>query len=319
VKCVDATLKVQLLGDKRHFMKIIHDEIIRHLPLSGEARRLFHGRGQCFAGYDDLVIDYFPPVVMVILYRQRTQAWLDELTQLLDRILPDKPLDILLQERFLTNGPCRLLQGSLPENLEAQEAGLSFRLRLGEAQNIGFFPDMATGRKLVREQAAEKHVLNLFAYSCSFSVAALAGGANQVVNLDMNRGALELGKLNHRINHIDLRQASFLSLEFFRSLSKLRKLGPFDLVICDPPASQGKSFTAERHWPKLVHSLPGLVNPGGEVLACLNAPNLGPGFLDGLFTAHIPTAERIGLFTPGEDFPEAHAECGVTLHLYRLP
>ena len=164
-----------------------------------------------------------------------------------------------------------------------------------------------------------KCVLNLFAYSCSFSVAALAGGATQVVNLDMNRGALELGKLNHRINDIDLRQASFLPLEFFRSLSKLRKIGPFDLVICDPPASQGKSFTAERHWPKLIRCLPGLVNPGGEILACLNAPDLGPDYLDGLFAEHIPAAEKLGLFTPGQDFPEAHQECGVTLHLYRLP
>ncbi len=305
-------------------MQIIHDEIIRHLPRSGEARRLFHGRGQCFAGYDDLLIDYYPPVVMVILYRQRPQVWLDELTQLLGTVLSetmlhDGPLAILLQERFLTNSPSRLLQGTLPEATDAMEAGLLYRLRLGEAQNIGFFPDMAVGRRLVGERAADKRILNLFAYSCSFSVAALVGGATQVVNLDMNRGALKLGKLNHRINHIDLRQASFLALELFRSLSKLRKLGPFDLVICDPPASQGKSFTAERHWPKLIRSLPSLVNPGGEVLTCLNAPNLGPDFLDGLFTTHIPAAEKIGLFTPGDDFPEANVASSVSLHLYRLP
>ncbi len=143
----------------------------------------------------------------------------------------------------MPNAPGRMLQGVMPENLEALEAGLSFRLRLGEAQNIGFFPDMAVGRQLVRERAAGKRVLNLFAYSCSFSVAALAGGAAQVVNLDMNRGALELGRLNHRLNGLNLRRASFLPLEFFRSVCKLRKLGPFDLVICDPPAAQGNSFT----------------------------------------------------------------------------
>jgi 23S rRNA (cytosine1962-C5)-methyltransferase len=299
-------------------MQVIREEMIRHLPRSGEARRLFHGRGQCFIGYDDLVIDYFPPVVMVILYRQRPQAWLKELKKLLVTILPDEPYAILLQERFLSNGPSRLLRGTLPETTDAMEAGLRYRLRIGEAQNIGFFPDMAVGRKLVRERSAGKRVLNLFAYSCSFSVAALAGGATQVVNLDMNRGALELGKLNHRINNIDLRQASFLPLEFFRSVSKLRKLGPFDLVICDPPASQGKSFTAEHHWPKLIRKLPDLVNTGGEILACLNAPDLGPDYLKELLKTHIPAAEELGLFTPGEDFPEAHREQGVSLHLYRL-
>ncbi|MDT8443939.1 MAG: class I SAM-dependent methyltransferase [Desulfuromonadales bacterium] len=299
-------------------MQSILNEISRHLPHSGEARRLFHGRGHCFAGYDDLVIDSFFPVVLIILYRQRPQAWLDELKQRLDTILSGQPNTILLQERFLPGGPSRLLRGTLPVDLNAREAGLLFRLRLGTAQNVGFFADMAIGRKLVRERATGKRVLNLFAYSCSFSVAALAGGASQVVNLDMNRGALELGKLNHRINHIDLRQASFLPLELFRSLGKLRKLGPFDLVICDPPASQGQSFTAERHWPKLVRSLPGLLNPGGEVLACLNAPDLGPDYLDRLFAQHIPAAKKLGLFTPGEDFPEARAERGVTLHHYRL-
>jgi len=299
-------------------MQIIRDEIVRHLPVAGEARRLFHGRGQCFTGYDDLVIDCFPPVIMVILYRPRPQEWLEELVRLLEDRLPAAPVAILLQERFLANAPSRLLFGELPAAPEALEAGLSFRLRLGVAQNIGFFPDMAAGRQAVRERAEGKTVLNLFAYSCSFSVAALAGGAARVVNLDMNRGALELGKLNHRINGIDPRQASFLALEFFRSLGKLRCLGPFDLVICDPPATQGQSFTAEHHWPRLVRSLPDLVTPGGEVLACLSAPHLGPDFLDGLFAAHIPGAIRIDQFSAGEDFPEAQLNCGVNLHLYRL-
>ena len=300
-------------------MQIIRDEIVRHLSRSGEARRLFHGRGHCFAGYNDLVIDSLPPVIMVTLHEQRPQAWLDELTRLLDTTLPDKPEAIFLQERFLPGEPGRLLRGSLPDEPVAMEAGLCYRLRLGEARNIGFFPDMAVGRKLVRERSTGKKVLNLFAYSCGFSVAALAGGASQVVNLDMNRGALELGKLNHRLNQIELRRASFLPLEFFRSLGRLRKLGPFDLVICDPPASQGKSFTAEQHWPKLVRSLPALTTPGGEVLACLNSPRHGPDYLDELFAAYLPAAKKLGLFTPGEDFPEAEVSGGVTLHLYRLP
>jgi len=300
-------------------MQILHDEILRHLPVNGETRRLFHGRGQCFAGFDDLTIDCFPPVVLVILCRQRSQAWLEELTRLLVDVLPEQPRAILLQERFLPKGPSRLLYGDLPESLEAREAGLTFRLRLGEAQNVGFFPDMAVGRRLVRERAAGKRVLNLFAYSCSFSVAALAGGATQVVNLDMNRGALELGKLNHRLNGIDLRRASFLSMEFFRSVGKLRKLGPFDLAICDPPALQGKSFSAERHWPKLVRSLPELLNPGGEILACLNAPTLGPDYLDQLVAETFPGVECLGFHHPGPDFPEAHPERSGFLYHYRVP
>lgn len=298
-------------------MQVVRTEISKRVSTGGEARRLFHGRGHCFAGYDDLVIDFFPPVVMIILHHQRSQEWLDELMDTLLDALPERPQAILLQERFLESSPSRTLFGELPAELDAHEDGLDYRLRLGDAQNVGFFPDMAIGRKLVRERAAGKKILNLFAYSCSFSVAALAGGAAQVVNLDMNRGALELGKLNHQLNDLDLRRTSFLPLEFFRSVGKLRKIGPFDLVICDPPASQGKSFTARQHWPKLVRKLPELVAPGGEILACLNAPDLGPEFLNQLFSEYMPNAERIDVFTPGEDFPEASPTGGLVMHLYR--
>jgi 23S rRNA (cytosine1962-C5)-methyltransferase len=203
--------------------------------------------------------------------------------------------------------------------VDALEAGLRFRLRLGQGPNIGFFPDMAVGRQLARERAGGKRVLNLFAYTCGFSVAALAGGARQVVNLDMNRGALELGRLNHRINGLDTRQVSFLPLELFRSFGKLTRLAPFDLAICDPPATQGESFTAERHWPKLLRRLPELLAPGGEILACRNGPGLPDEFIERLFAEGLPAARLLGCFEPGGDFPEVRPEQGVGLFHYRLP
>jgi 23S rRNA (cytosine1962-C5)-methyltransferase len=300
-------------------METIRNEIRKHFPREGEARRLFHGRGHSFEGYSDLTIDAYPPLVMVILYRERPQPWLATLKDLLRTELPHPPEAILLQERSRPGSPSRLLHGTLPPELDALEEGLRFRLRLGDAQNVGFFPDMAVGRALVRQLGSGKRVLNLFAYSCGFSLAALAGGASHVVNLDMNSGALELGKLNHRINGLDPRRASFLPLELFRSFGKLRKLGPFDLVICDPPASQGESFTAERHWPKLIRRLPELLAPGGEILACLNGPHLPPEFLDALFAEHLPEARCLGRYDPGPDFPEAESGKGVILTHYALP
>jgi 23S rRNA (cytosine1962-C5)-methyltransferase len=127
-----------------------------------------------------------------------------------------------------------------------------------------------------------------------------------------------LGKRNHRLNGIDPRRASFLPLELFRSLGKLRRLGPFDLVICDPPASQGKSFTAERHWPKLIRRLTELLTTEGEVLASLNAPHLAPDFLDRQFHETCPSMELIGRYAPGPDFPEADPQRGMSLHHYHL-
>ncbi|WP_432821749.1 class I SAM-dependent methyltransferase [Trichloromonas sp.] len=299
-------------------MELIRDEIRRHLPQAGEARRLFHGRGHSFAGYEELTIDSFGPVLLVILYQRRSQPWLDELAALL-RLEVAGTSAVLLQERFLPQSPSRLLWGELPDEVDALEGGLRFRLRLGQGQNIGFFPDMAVGRELVRKLAAGRRVLNLFAYTCSFSVAALAGGARQVVNLDMNKGALELGRFNHRLNGIDTRQVSFLPLELFRSFGKLLRLGPFDLVISDPPATQGASFTAERHWPKLLRRLPELLAPGADIIACRNGPGLPPGLIENLVAEQLPSAELLGRYLPGEDFPEAQPEQGVCLFHYRVP
>ena len=298
-------------------MHIIQEQIRRHRPQGRESRRLFHGRGHCFAGYDDLVIDYYQPVVIVILYRQRDEEWLQNLCRVLEAELP-KQQAIYLQERFRAGSPGRLLSGNLPEEVVALESGLQFRLRLGEAQNVGFFSDMAVGRQVIRDRAKGKTVLNLFSYTCSFSIAALAGGARNVVNLDMSRSALELGRLNHQLNNLDLRKASFLPQELFRSFGKLKKLAPFDLIICDPPATQGKNFTAERHWQKLVRKLPDLLVNGGEVFACLNAPHLPPSFLDAQFCDVDSKFSKLDSFVPGQDFPEAVPEKGVFMGLYQF-
>ena len=180
-------------------MQTILEQINSRLSRDGGARRLFHGRGRCFPGYEDLVIDWYSPVVLVMLYRVREERWLRLLVGQLKAALPDLAA-VVLQERHLPGAPSRLLFGSLPDEVDALEDGLRYRLRLMNAQNIGFFPDMKEGRGFVRHGAAGAKVLNLFAYSCSFSVAALAGGARSVVNVDMSRSALELGRLNHLIN-----------------------------------------------------------------------------------------------------------------------
>lgn len=299
-------------------MDVIIREVARRLPANGESRRLFHGRGQCFAGFEDLIVDYYPPLLLVILYRPRPAGWVAELTDRLLALLPQATQGVLLQERFLPKAPSRLLWGELPEVVEACEDGLRYRLRPGQAQNVGFFPDMAVGRRLSRNLADGRKVLNLFAYTCSFSVAALAGGAAQVVNLDMNRGALDLGRLNHTLNDCDLRQVSFLPLELFRSFGRLKRCGPFDLVICDPPASQGQSFSAERHWPKLIRRLPELLAPGGQVLACRSTPTFTNRDLQQLFAEVLPAAALLGCHQAGDDFPEIDAERGTTVLHYAL-
>jgi len=298
-------------------MKLIKSEVNKRFYAQTDSRRLFHGRGHSFSGYEDLLIDWFEPVVLVTLYCQRDEGWLTQLVTVLRSQIMSAEV-ILLQERYLKKSPSRILFGELPEEVNAVEACLKYRLRLNGSQNIGFFPDMIQGRNLVRKIAAGKSVLNLFSYSCSFSVSAIAGGAKHVVNLDMNRGALELGRLNHQINNLDLRKVSFLSMELFRSFSKLNKLAPFDLIICDPPADQGNNFQPQRDWPRLIRKLPGLLNAGGEILICLSSPYLYPEYIQQLFSELCPQAELLNIIYSGDDFPELSLDKGLNILHYKL-
>lgn len=298
-------------------MERLKIEIIKRLSDCHESKRLFHGRGHCFSGLEDVLIDWYDPVILIILYQQRSESWLSELVELL-RSEIDGFQAIVLQERFIKYSPSRILFGQLPEEVYAFEHDLKYRLCLNQAQNIGFFLDMSVARKFIRDRAADKKILNLFAYSCSFSVAAIAGNAEQVINLDMNRNALALGRFNHQINNLDQRKASFMALELFRSFSKLKKLAPFDLIICDPPADQGKNFRAERDWPKLVNKLPSLLKTGGELLLCLSSPHLSPGYLEVLFRKNCPHAQLLNIFQAGENFPEIDKEKGLNILLYRV-
>ena len=285
---------------------------------TGDARRLFHGRGHCYAGLEFLTIDFFPPVILLILYREPDPGWLAELTEQLRRLLGAHLACVLAQHRQYPGAPTEILFGHLPSTCVARENGLEYGLRLGEAQNIGFFPDMAVGRQRVRQLAAGRRVLNLFAYTCAFSVAALAGGAARVVNLDMNRGALRQGQRNHRHNGLDAGRAAFLAHDLFKSFAKLRRLGPFDLTIIDPPGDQGKSFRAERDWPKIVSRLPALTVPGSDLILGHSTPHLPPDFLLDLLARLLPGAILLAHLRAGEDFPERDSAKGLHVLHYRL-
>ena len=314
-------LKCDCTEDEKQQLVVLEHEIARHLPLNGQIRRLFHGRGGCFHGLKDVVIDIYPPVVIIYLYAERSDCWIETVIQLLLSQLSDTIEGIIVQRRERSNGSNQVVWGEVSNRHEAAEEGLKYQLCFDHSQNIGFFPDMAIGRNLVRQRSQGKRVLNLFAYTCSFSVAALAGGAEHVVNLDMNRGALDIGKHNHQINCLDLRSTSFLAMECFKSQSKLRKLGPYDLVICDPPASQGKSFNAQQHWPKLLKRVVEVVKPKGELLLCMNGPVRPAQSLDALIEEYLPYAEAVTKFSPNDhnnDFPDGDRYGETALRLIQL-
>lgn len=255
--------------------------LLQNHALKSDSSRLFHGRGGLFPDFQNIVVDFFSPTLLITLYKE-----VDE--KIIESLLNFPAENILLQKRFLHRPELVVLKGSIPEKGQAFEDGMLFHLKFGASQNIGFFLDMAQGRKWIREHAFGKKVLNLFSYTCSLSVAALKGGASGVVNVDMSKGALSVGRDNHLLNQIKMNDVKFLPYDILKSWKNISKYGPYDLVVIDPPTNQGESFKVERDYYKMIKRLDEMTNPEALVFACLNSPHLKSQFLIELFIEHAP-------------------------------
>ncbi|NVK44084.1 MAG: class I SAM-dependent methyltransferase [Oceanospirillaceae bacterium] len=296
----------------QHLIDTIEQQLSRS---GGESRRLFHGRGHCYPGLEHLVIDWFPPVAVIRLYADVDAAWLDRLCGSLQELAAIEAL--VVQERGRgREARQRIVFGEVPERLPAVELGLRYWVRPLQNQNSGLFLDMREGRRWVRDNARDARVLNLFAYSCAFSVAAVAGGARSVVNLDMSRGALAQGRENHRLNEQQTADVRFLAHDLMKSWGKLRKLGPYDLILIDPPSFQPGSFVADRDYLKVLRRLPELAAPGCRILACHNDPMHDTVFVRDLVAEACPEFRLQQLLPNPDDFPERDAGRGLKVMLF---
>jgi len=245
-----------------------------------EFKRLFHGRGGLYEGWRHLTVDHVNKnILSVALYFEEANE--NELITMLEEFVTKSPNydTLVVQRRYLKGAPSEILMGEVPEDLTIVENGMKLKLNLLSNKNNYYFPDMKNGRTFVRKQAQNKHVLNLFSYTCAFSVAAKFGGAKSVVNIDMSKGALKVGMANHAINKLDPKGVSFLPYNILKSFSAIKKKGPYDLIIIDPPSFQRGSFEATKDYEKIIKKLPQIAAEECTLLACLNSPELQSSFL----------------------------------------
>ncbi len=290
--------------------------------LPGEARRVFHGRGRQWPGLEHVTADWLQDVLLVSLFREPGAAELVELKDMLLHFagspvwVQSSARHLLLQHRYQADSATEYLVGDVIERGEVEEGGLRFLLDFGRKQNSGLFLDMRFGRQWVREQAAGLRVLNLFAYTCGFSVAAIAGGAERVVNLDMSRPALSRGRDNHRLNGHDLARVSFLGHDLFNSWGKLRKDGPYDLIIVDPPSFQKGSFVLTRDYAKIIRRLPDMLTPGGQVLACCNDPSIAPTFVIDEMAREAPSLRYVERLANPPEFADIESDSALKVLVF---
>jgi 23S rRNA (cytosine1962-C5)-methyltransferase len=196
---------------------------------------------------------------------------------------------------------------------------LKFHIEFGKAQNSGLFLDMANGRKWLRENSQGKNILNLFAYTCAFSVAATAGGANKVVNIDLSKASLSKGRENHQLNKLakkEGKQVVFEGVDIFKSNSRIKKHGPYDILVCDPPSFQKGSVNIERDYAKIIRRIPQWMNAGAKLMLCLNSPDLDEDFLKAEVARECPACQFEQKVANPDVFKEAHQGKGLKVLVF---
>lgn len=285
--------------------------------LDSQAKRLFHGRGKCFADLEQVTVDWFSPAIFITIFQEQTPEYEQQVINTIYEAFPSFTGALLLQRRYIHGAPVEVLQGELPQPHLVEENGIKYQVKLLDGQNNGLFLDMANGRRWITEHAHGRNVLNLFSYTCSFSLAAMQGGASSVINIDMSHGALKLGKANHKINEIDTNLVKFLRHDIFKSWGKLKRYGPYQTIVFDPPTNQVGSFTASKDYARLLRKVPALASDKADLLVCLNAPDLDKAFIQQQIMAEIPNAEFIGVVENPEVFKEIDSDKGLKVFHYR--
>jgi 23S rRNA (cytosine1962-C5)-methyltransferase len=302
---------------------------IAHMALPTDAQRIFHGRGGLYPGCEQWSLDAFPPVLVLTSFQAVSEDELSAVGVALStrwaQIAPDQTLNWVFQCRAEGHLETRLMSGTVPDPHVVTENGARFRVHVLKGQNHGLFLDMATGREWVRRMVSNYgadqprlKVLNLFAYTCAFSVVAMQAGAKQVVNVDMSHGAMAIGQQNHALNSITT-GATFLMHDIFKTWGKITRSGPYGLVIVDPPSYQKGSFIATKDYAKLMRRLPELLAPGGFALLCLNAPELGLDFLQDQMQELAPELTFVERVANPAVFADVSPERSLKVLAYQMP
>jgi 23S rRNA G2069 N7-methylase RlmK/C1962 C5-methylase RlmI len=169
-------------------------------------------------------------------------------------------------------------------------------VNLSDYLDTGIFPDRRLLRAKIREEAAGKRLLNLFAYTCSLSVYAAAGNAAGVDSVDLSNTYLDWGRRNFVLNGFELGNEKgppafrFIRADVFRFLEEKRKQGAsWDCIVLDPPAfSNSKKMRGtldiRRDHRELIGQCLALLAPGGKLWVSVNARGfkLAEGDLPGL-------------------------------------
>ena len=245
----------------------------------------------CYRLYDKdlpefpVMIDLYETRVCLSEYRAKHHlseeehaAWLDGTINVIAEVL-EIPLDaIYTKERKRKEDRLSQYQKTAAEKefYEVKENGLNFLVNLSDYLDTGLFLDHRITRKMVMDEAKDKNVLNLFAYTGSFSVYAAAGGAAEVTTVDLSNTYIEWAKRNFEANFlVNPRAYKFIVADVKQYLETLTP-NNLDIVVMDPPTfSNSKKMKdildIQRDHFQLINQTVKALKPGGVLYFSTNA------------------------------------------------
>ena len=176
-----------------------------------------------------------------------------------------------------------------------RENGLSYQIDFKGGYSQGIFLDQRENRLALRRRVdSGMAVLNCFAYTCAFSVAAAAGGA-RTTSVDLSRRSLDWGKENFVLNGFPTEgdEHHFLAGDVFEWLRRLARQGRrFDVVVLDPPTfsrdHKSRVFRVGDDFGELAALAAPLLAPGGTLLCSSNARGLTTGGFRRMILSGLP-------------------------------
>lgn len=195
----------------------------------------------------------------------------------------------------------RLILGDADTNLQstALERSLSYAIDFGAGYSVGLFIDQRENRRFVR-MVAPKTLLNCFAYTCSFSVAAATVGA-QTVSVDLSKKSLARGRENFALNSVPTTDHRFIADDVMAVLPRLARRGEkFDMIILDPPTfsrtHRGRSFQVENDFETLLLAALEVAERNARILLSTNCSTLGERALEVMGRFCLKATRRAGGF-----------------------
>lgn len=265
-------------ADKFEMFRNRLTKVYRHLQKIAKRQNI-----SCYRIYDhDLpefpfIVEKYGDTLYVSEYKRNHslsedahQFWMMQSIQVMSEVLginPDHVFTKLRQRKAGREGQYQKTADTKSEFI-VEENGLKFIVNLADYLDTGLFLDHRTTRKMVQDQSAGKRVLNLFAYTGSFSVYAAAGNATQVTTVDLSNTYINWARKNIELNGFtDERRYSFIAADVIQYLQTLERAS-FDIIVMDPPTfSNSKKMDGildiQRDHVSLVNNCLHALSPGG--------------------------------------------------------